>query len=112
MSADVEALVLVSKPLSHILTFWRPGSHEWTWAEEYADLIDDEITARIDQRVRSEGIHFADGFAPILLGSDGRVWDGHHRIVLAIRYQIPSLMCEIAAPAPLGDSQQPKDSKQ
>lgn len=96
MSADSGDVVLVSKPLSHIVTFWRPGSRDWTWADEYADLINDAVTARIDQRIRSEGIDFADKFAPILLGNDGRVWDGHHRIVLAIRYAEPSLMVELA----------------
>ena len=91
--------VLISKPLSHIVTFWRPGSHDWSWADEYADLMgrDREVTDAIDERVRSEGIAFADDFAPVLLGSDGRVWDGHHRICLAIKCCIPSLMCEVAS---------------
>lgn len=91
--------VLISKPLSHIVTFWRPGSHDWSWADEYADLMgrDREVTDAIDERVRLEGIAFADDFAPVLLGSDGRVWDGHHRICLAIKYCIPSLMCEVAS---------------
>jgi len=96
----VEAPVLISKPLAHIVTFWRPGSQDWTWAEEYADLIGDPATERIRERVRGEGIDFADQFAPVLLGSDGRVWDGHHRIVIALERCIPSLMCEITEPTP------------
>ena len=98
----MSGLVLVSKPVSHIVTFWRPGSHGegWTWADEYASLITGELaftTAPILRRVDSEGIDFADNFAPVMLGSDGRVWDGHHRICIAIQRCIPSLMVELAA---------------
>jgi hypothetical protein len=53
-------------------------------------------TDRIRQRVDNEGIDFIDHLAPVLLGSDGRVWDGHHRICIAIKYCIPSLMVELA----------------
>ena len=90
--------VLVRKPVSQIVTFWRPGSHEWTWADEYADLFgrNAEVTAAITRRVEGEGIEFADEFAPVLLGSDGRVWDGHHRVCIAIKKGIPSLMVEVA----------------
>lgn len=97
--------VLISKSLAQIVTFWRPGSHEWSWAEEYADLMGPrrDVTDRVYARVDSEGIDFADEYAPVLLGSDGRVWDGHHRICIAIQRDIHSLMCEVAgsaAPAP------------
>ena len=95
--AELAAPVLVRKSVSHIVTFWRPGSYDWTWAEEYADLIGDPVTARIRERVSAEGIEFADAYAPVLLGSDGRVWDGHHRICIAIEWRIPSLMCEVVA---------------
>lgn len=89
---------LVSKPLAQITTFWRPGSRSdnWTWADEYAELIDHPVTAAVHKRVDNEGIDFADKFAPVLLGSDGRVWDGHHRIVIAIKLGLASLMVETA----------------
>lgn len=87
---------LVCKPLAQIITFWRPGSAEWSWADEYADLIDDDVTQRIEERINAEGIGFVDHITPVLLGSDGRVWDGHHRIVLAIKRGVPALMCEVA----------------
>lgn len=90
------ATVLIFKPLAQILTFWKPGSHDWTWADEYADLINDPVTDRIRERVNHEGIDFIDHVAPVLLGNDGRVWDGHHRICIAIQYAIPSLMVELA----------------
>lgn len=93
MSAD--APVLVRKSLAQILTFWRPGSADWTWAEEYADLIDNPVTARVRDRVEADGFGFCDDVAPILLGSDGRVWDGHHRIVLAIEDNAHELMVEV-----------------
>lgn len=89
--------LLVRTSLAKILTFWVPGSHDWTWAEEYRDLIDDPVTARVRARVDAEGIGFSDHAAPVLLGSDGRVWDGHHRIVIAIDTEISHLMVELAA---------------
>ena len=96
---ESDAPDLIRKTLAQILTFWRPGSRgdDWTWADEYADLIHDPVTAAIRVRVENEGINFVDHLAPVLLGSDGRVWDGHHRIVIAIQLGVPSLMCEVAS---------------
>ena len=88
--------VLVSTPLAHIVAFWRPGSRDWTWADEYADLLDKPVTKAVCKRVNSEGIGFLDHLAPVLLGSNGRVWDGHHRICIALEQCIPSLMVERA----------------
>lgn len=88
--------VLVSVPLSHILTFWRPGSGDWSWFEEYTNLIGAPVTEAVRARVNAEGFGFHDHLAPVLLGSDHRVWDGHHRIVLAIQQAVPSLMVEFA----------------
>lgn len=87
---------LVSKNLAEIVAFWRPGSHDWSWAEEYADLVDDPVTQAIRERVAREGIGFQDHLAPVLLGSDGRVWDGHHRICIALEQGISVLMCDVA----------------
>lgn len=87
---------LTSRPLAQIVTFWRPGSHgdDWTWADEYGQLIGQDVTKRIGARVAAGGIGFADDFAPVLLGNDGRVWDGHHRICLAIQQGVPALMVD------------------
>ena len=81
-------------PLATILTFWRPGSYDWSWAEEFDDLQNHSATPAIRRRVREEGIGFADDHSPVLLGNDGRVWDGHHRIVIAIDEDITHLMVE------------------
>lgn len=69
--------------LSALLTAWAPGSYDdrWTWdderewlwhchREQMADLIAD---------ISANGIK-----EPVLLGDDGRVWDGHHRICAAM----------------------------
>jgi hypothetical protein len=93
---EADAPVLVSVPLSHILTFWRPGSGDWSWSEEYTKLIGAPVTDAVCARVNAEGFGFHDHIAPVLLGSDNRVWDGHHRIILAIQQAVPSLMVEFA----------------
>ena len=51
--------------VSQIMKDYRPGSRDWSWDDEFAE---------IDRRILSR---------PVLLGTDGRVWDGHHRIRLA-----------------------------
>lgn len=86
---------LTRMPLSRILAEWRPGSHDWSWDDEYADLVGDDVTRRIEERVLGGGIGFIDHIAPVLLGSDGRVWDGHHRIVLAMKHGITELRVDV-----------------
>ena len=90
--------VLVSKPLAQIITFWRPGSFEWSWEEEYADIFARPETEQIEALVDTYGIGFLDRVAPILLSNNGRVWDGHHRICIAIKRGIPSLKVELVEP--------------
>lgn len=57
------------------------GSHEWSWPQEFADLIRHEPDGVADLvlDVGANGVR-----EPILLGDDGRVWDGHHRIFAAL----------------------------
>lgn len=50
--------VLVAKSLAQIVTFWRPGSEDWGWAEEYADIMARPETKKIRGRVDREGIGF------------------------------------------------------
>lgn len=70
--------------LKELLTKWRPGSYEWSWEDEMFDLIEKSRTKEVFQQVEQLGIGFANHEDPIQLGNDGRVWDGHHRIIVAI----------------------------
>ena len=102
---STETPVLTPVPLAWLVTHWRPGSRgdDWTWAEEYVELTERPATFEIERRVLAEGIGFMDHIAPILLGDDGRIWDGHHRIVLAMKYGIGWVRVEgstTSAPAP------------
>lgn len=91
---------LVEKSVEEVLLRWRPGSRDWTWQEEFYDLLNDphhkEVTAAVRLRVIEEGIGFIDGIAPILLGSDGRVWDGHHRLCIARELGIERVLVDVA----------------
>lgn len=85
-----------------LLASYVPGSHEqpWTWDDERRDLL-----AAVCQCCGQPGHyqlaleeHYAklgriDG-SGIVLGTDGRIWDGHHRIVAAIRLGFPGLPVE------------------
>lgn len=91
------APVMTEIPLEEILKKWRPGSYDWAWQQEFDDLKDSPVTKEIEARVDKEGISFVDCISPVLLGSDGRVWDGHHRIVIAMKRGITTLNVEIVS---------------
>lgn len=69
--------------LAELLQTYIPGSHDfnWTWDQERQDLWrrDSVGLYKLISDIEVNGIK-----DPILLGNDGRVWDGHHRVVAAI----------------------------
>lgn len=103
--------------LADLVARYRPGSHGdgWTWDDEAADLLtapcyctsapvqSDTVVVvgdpcptpghyqmRLEEHLRRRGRIEQ----PICLGTDGRIWDGHHRIVAAIRLGFTSLPVE------------------
>jgi ParB-like chromosome segregation protein Spo0J len=60
---------------------WKPGSHEpsWTWTNEIDEQVNRSEMNEMLRSVKEEGVK-----DPVLLGSDGRVWDGHYRIIAAM----------------------------
>jgi hypothetical protein len=72
---------LTDVPLTWLLDTIAVGSHDWTWDDETADLI------RHDRRTLDDLIgHITDfGEIPgaVVIGPDGRLHDGHHRVVAA-----------------------------
>lgn len=77
--------------LDALLNVFSVGSGDWPWTEEYDNLIDQADTRKLLERIRVEGIR-----EPILLGNDGRVWDGHHRIVIAMHLGLDSVPVEFS----------------
>ena len=53
----------------------------WTWTDEFAQLwgLTGEYMANLTNDVRRRGIQ-----RPLLLGNDGRLWNGHHRLAVAV----------------------------
>jgi len=85
--------------VAEIVRRWRPGSGDWSWDDEAAEL-DSHVCRCCGQpghyQERLEAF-LRDGGRlgqPLCLGSDGRVWDGHHRIVAALRLGIQRLPVE------------------
>lgn len=76
--------------LSDVMNGWRPGSprvdvvpttngeRAEQWETEFRELSQRIRFWQVLESVRSEGMR-----RPVLLGNDGRVWDGHHRILAA-----------------------------
>lgn len=85
-------------PLQRILTEVRCGSRDWTWDEEWADLDRRHAATgyldKLEQQIRENGITM-----PVLIGSDGRLWDGHHRLRIAVRAGIGYVPVEIVPAA-------------
>jgi hypothetical protein len=86
-------------PLEEIMRDWVPGSipQPWSWEDEAQDLDQRVCCCRsmthlkrlggkghyqrkIEKKLKSGW--FGD---PVMLGNDGRVWDGHHRIIASWR---------------------------
>lgn len=66
--------------IKDIMKNYRPGSYDepWEWRDELKELRKrNELSIPFGQR--------SEDFEPVLLGDDGRVWDGHHRILAALR---------------------------
>lgn len=105
-------MTLISMTLADLTSRWRPGNHDtadtpdganhaWTWKDEAHDLFTRtaEYQGGVVDRVHRDGVGFLDDAGgPILLGNDGRVWDGHHRIVAAIALGIETVQVDVVAP--------------
>lgn len=85
--------------LDHLLAVFSVGSGEWSWRDEYDNLISQDRTRDLIDSIKVDGIR-----EPILLGTDGRVWDGHHRITVAMHLGLDSVPVEFAGQA----AQQPE----
>lgn len=83
-------------PLARILTEVRCGSQDWTWDEEWADLdrrhAETGYLDKLTEDIRTNGITM-----PVLIGTDGRLWDGHHRLRIAVRLGIGYVPVEVPA---------------
>lgn len=80
--------------VTYLMSNWVPGSYEqpWSWEDELKDILDRECLCcgveghyqtALEDHMRSQGVFWSEG--QIILGEDGRVWDGHHRILAAYR---------------------------
>lgn len=63
-----------------ILTDYQPGD-EHGWATEFAYLATHHgpKLRKLRKSIAKRGIRI-----PLLLGNDGRLWDGHHRLLVAV----------------------------
>jgi hypothetical protein len=86
-------------PLAVLQATWRPGSRDdpnepWTWADEAADLWARDADLLTTMQAKAVRTGELDG--PVLLGHDGRVWDGHHRITIAAPAGLTAVPFELA----------------
>ena len=96
-------------PLARVLAEVRCGSQDWTWDEEWADLdrrhAETGYLDKLTEDIRANGITM-----PVLIGTDGRLWDGHHRLRIAVRLGIGYVPVEVpAVEQPAAGAQQPKE---
>lgn len=92
-------------PLAELVARWRPGSYDepWSWDDEERDILarvclccdrPGHYQKQLEAHIAEHGL---DG--GVCLGTDGRVWDGHHRIVAARRLGIDTIPLESAEDA-------------
>lgn len=77
------------RKLEDILATYRDGD-EGGWDNEFQWLLDNhaEKIADLLRDVRENGFKH-----PIILGTDGRVWDGHHRLLVARILNVKDIPC-------------------
>ena len=99
-AAEVAPYDLQVWPLARILAEVRCGSEDWTWDEEWADLdrrhVETGYLDRLEKEIKANGITM-----PVLIGTDGRLWDGHHRLRIAVRLGIGYVPVEVPAAGPV-----------
>jgi len=94
--------------VSMVLLYWRPGSFDRTWEEEFEDLGSRERIGEMLLRTWDEDGDPHDELPlrmlrgehcePITLGWDGRVWAGHHRIWMYWLVGWPQIPVDIVPP--------------
>lgn len=78
--------------LQDILNDYSPGD-KWFWEDEFAYLRDKHATRLYHLAVQIVRLGIQQ---PVLLGDDGRVWDGHHRLCIAYDFDIYDVPVEVA----------------
>ena len=81
-----------SMSMSRVLAEYAPGDGG-TWLQEFAwmALHSSRKLRGLALSIEEIGVQ-----RPILLGDDGRVWDGHHRICIALELRISTVNVEKA----------------
>jgi hypothetical protein len=79
-------------PLADLLRDYTPGDgHSWDDEMQWLKENHNGRLALLTLNILAHGIR-----EPILLGNDGRVWDGHHRIYVAHQLKIQEVPVEYA----------------
>lgn len=88
---EAEKLALSRMSPEKIMEGWRPGSYDkpWTWKDECLDIWAQNIEELMAD-INVNGIK-----EPVILGDDGRVWEGHHRICIAYWLSLPEVPYEM-----------------
>lgn len=79
-------------PLAAVLSIYADGD-EIGWHAEFERLWREQQSYMdmLAASIQATGMHM-----PILLGSDGRVWDGHHRLAVAQRLGLETVPVEFS----------------
>lgn len=69
--------------------YWTGDEHAWNNEFAYLVRFHGKHVAELMRDIEANGIK-----EPILLGNDGRVWDGHHRLLVARILNIKTVAVE------------------
>lgn len=81
--------------LDYLMRHYTPGDGH-SWSDEIDWLTDNHLLRLycLSRNIKKHGIR-----EPILLGDDGRVWDGHHRIAAAYQLGLQEVPVQYAEQA-------------
>ena len=67
-------------PVDYILDNFTPGDEDRTWDTEFKAILNfnPPHVGKLWTDIEENGMR-----VPVLLGDDGRVWNGHHRLLIA-----------------------------
>jgi len=79
-------------PLEVLIKNWQG---EFGWDVDRVRLLEHRKVVKMTQEIVKRGL---DSLGEVFLGTDGKVWDGLHRIAIALELGIPEIKFKLVNP--------------
>jgi hypothetical protein len=75
-------------PIGVFLAWTEPGDQDWSWRSQFKWLVKNHAEQLASLR---QDIAWRGQLVPVIVGSDGRLWDGHHRVYAIVELGWPNI---------------------